>query len=181
MLIHLSWGAAFVVLSRILSIGYLSGFLTHWPLSRLNGFPQSLKIPKMKASASLDALTNSLSCSLQMKVVGLLLVVFLVSTEARFPKRLGTLFGKVTAKLPLRKPGAQSATPYAEPSAKKSPPAFCDTYDCPEFYEVKQDASSYTLRCYPKPYRWVSTSVTGKVLTWSWSVLMYYKNEGINK
>lgn len=96
-----------------------------------------------------------------MKVVGLLLVVFLVSTEARFPKRLGTLFGKVMAKLPLRKPGAPSATPYAEPSAKKSPPAFCDTYDCPEFYEVKQDASSYTLRCYPKPYRWVSTSVTG--------------------
>lgn len=125
-----------------------------------------------------------------MKVVGLILVVFLVSTEARFTKRLGTLFGKfdfpstaekVMSKLPFRKPGAQSATPYAEPTATKSPPTSSrDSHDSPEFY-VKQEATSYTLRCYPKQYRWVSTSVTGKVLTWSWSVLMYYKNEGINE
>jgi len=106
-----------------------------------------------------------------MKVVALLLVVFLVSSEARFSKRLGTSFGsaaeKFMSKLPFRKPGAESATPYAEPSAKKSPPAFCDSHDCPEFYEVKQDATSYTLRCYPESYRWVSTSVNGKVLIWS--------------
>ena len=110
-----------------------------------------------------------------MKLVGLLLVALLVSTDARFPK-FGTLFGKidipsvakkVMSKLPFRKPGAESATPYAEPSAsEKPPPAFCDSHDCPKFYEVKQDATSYTLRCYPKPYRWVSTSVTGKVLIW---------------
>lgn len=107
-----------------------------------------------------------------MKLVVLLLVVLLVSTDAKFPK-LGTLFGKfdipsvaekVISKLPFRKPGAESPTPYAEPSTKKSPPAFCDSHDCPEFYEVKQDATDYTLRCYPKSYRWVSTTVTGKVL-----------------
>ena len=109
-----------------------------------------------------------------MKVAGLLLVVFLASTEAMFLKRLGTLFGKfdipstankAMSKIPFLKLGAQSTTPYAEPAAKKSPPAFCGSHDCPEFYEVKQDATSYTLRCYPKLYRWVSTSVTGKVLT----------------
>lgn len=100
----------------------------------------------------------------------MLLVVFLVSTEARFTKRLGTLFGKfdfpstaekVMSKLPFRKPGAQSATPYAEPTATKSPSTSSrDSHDSPEFY-VKQEATSYTLRCYPKQYRWVSTSVTG--------------------
>ena len=135
-----------------------------------SGFPRGLTVPKIKAPASFGASTNALLCSLQMKVVGLLLVVFLISTEARFPKRLGTLFGKfekVMSKLPLRKPGAQSATPYAEPSATKSPSVFCGSHDCPEFYEVKQEATSYTLRCYPKSYRWVSTSVTGKVFTWS--------------
>ena len=113
-------------------------------------------------------------------VVTLLLVVLLVSTEARFQKRSRTLFGKfdipsiakkVISKLSFRKPGAESTTPYVEPSAKKSPPAFCDSHDCPEFYEVKQDSTSYTLRCYPKPYRWVSTSVTGKDLIWSEFIL----------
>ena len=107
-----------------------------------------------------------------MKLVGLLLAALLVSTDARFPK-FDKLLGKfditsaakrAMSKLPLRKPGAESAKPFAEPSAKKSPPAFCGKNDCPEFYEVKQEATSYTLRCYPKPYRWVSTSVTGKVL-----------------
>ena len=124
-----------------------------------------------------------------MKVVGLLLVVFLVSTEAIFSKRLGTLFGKLDipstakkamSKIPFLKSGAQSATPYAEPSSKKSPPAFCGSHDCPEFYEVKQDATSYTLRCYPKLYRWVSTSVTGKVLTWSWLVNTVLQERGYN-
>ena len=101
-------------------------------------------------------------------------------TQSMFGKYIGKIVGKmqskdidipsmtkkIMSKLPFRKPGVESTTPYAEPSAKKSPPAFCDSHDCPEFYEVKQDATSYTLRCYPKPYRWVSTSVTGKVLIW---------------
>ena len=114
---------------------------------------------------------------LQMKLVFALLVVFLVSTDAKFPN-LGKLFGKlpykktdipaiaekIISKIPFLKPGTGSSKSYADPSAKKSPPSFCGSHDCPEFYEMKLDVTDYTLRCYPKPYLWVSTSVTGEVL-----------------
>ncbi|CAH3191726.1 unnamed protein product, partial [Porites evermanni] len=43
-------------------------------------------------------------------------------------------------------------------------PRFCGDYDCPDFYEKKLNVSSkdYTLRCYPKPYKWVSTTFNGR-------------------
>ena len=55
-----------------------------------------------------------------------------------------------------------------EPSNNKSP-KFCDGHDCPYFYEKKlnisgRNVTDYTLRCYPKPYKWVSTTVEGKLL-----------------
>ena len=63
---------------------------------------------------------------------------------------------KIVAKLPFYRP-------ETEPSSKW-PPAFCGSNDCPNFYEVKLNATDYTLRCYPKRYRWVSTTVSGKPL-----------------
>ena len=97
-----------------------------------------------------------------------------VEKEEKSPN-LDTFFGKLTdissitekiiSKLPsVLKSGAESRKSYADPSAKKSLPSFCDSYDCPEFYEMKLNVTDYTLRCYPEPYRWVSTSVTGEVL-----------------
>lgn len=55
-----------------------------------------------------------------------------------------------------------------EPSSKRSP-KFCGDHDCPDFYEKKlnisgRNVTDYTLRCYPKPYQWVSTTVEGKLL-----------------
>ena len=102
-----------------------------------------------------------------MKLVLPLLVVLLVSTDARFLS-LGKLFGKrpiaekVFSKIPFFKSGAESPNSYAEPSAKKGSAAFCGSHDCPDFY-VKVNASDYTLRCYPESYRWVATTVTGKM------------------
>ncbi len=118
---------------------------------------------------------------LQMKLVFPLLVVLLVSTDAKFPD-FGKLFGKlpykkinipsiaekIRTKLPFLKSGAESPKSYVEPTGKKSPPTFCGSHDCPHFYEVKLNATDYTLRCYPESYRWVSTTVTGKVLMKSW-------------
>ena len=90
------------------------------------------------------------------------------NVQSTFGKYFGKLLGKMPSKdidftsmakyvmsnLPFRKPGAET----------KSPPSFCSRYDCPEFYEVKLNATDYTLRCYPHRYRWVSTTVTGKPL-----------------
>lgn len=117
-----------------------------------------------------------------MKLVLPLLVVLLVSTEAKFPN-LGELFGKrpskgfdipsiagkILSKLPFkipfsfRKPEVESPTPSVAPSSERSAP-FCSKYDCPSFYEMKVNTSDYKLRCYPKPYTWVSTSVVGKAV-----------------
>ncbi|XP_078385067.1 uncharacterized protein LOC144667511 [Oculina patagonica] len=113
--------------------------------------------------------------ALKMKLVFPLLVVLLVSTDAKFPD-FGKLFGKlpykkinipsiaekIRSKLPFLKSGAESPKSYVEPSGKKSPPTFCGSHDCPHFYEVKLNATDYTLRCYPESYRWVTTTVTGE-------------------
>ena len=69
---------------------------------------------------------------------------------------ISSMTKKIMSKLPFYRPGA-------EPSSKW-PPAFCGSNDCPNFYEVKLNATDYTLRCYPKRYRWVSTTVSGKPL-----------------
>lgn len=63
-----------------------------------------------------------------------------------------------------RKPEVETVEPTAEPSSNESPD-FCDGHDCPDFYEKKLNISdgNYTLRCYPKPYKWVSTTVEGKL------------------
>ena len=90
---------------------------------------------------------------------------------SKFVSYLGKLFGKLTSmakkimsKLPFRKSGAESPKSYVETSANKSSPTFCGSNDCPDFYEIKLNATDYTLRCYPERYRWVSTTVTGKPL-----------------
>ena len=42
-------------------------------------------------------------------------------------------------------------------------PEFCHEYDCPRFYEVELNVTGdYKLRCYPKSYKWVTTSYDGK-------------------
>lgn len=114
--------------------------------------------------------------SLQIKLVLPLLVVLLVSTESESQK-LGRLFGKrpsggfsfadlankILSKLPFKIPGFGQQKPVS-PTSIPSPdglPSFCSKHDCPRFYE-KINASDYTLRCYPKPYKWVSTTVEGK-------------------
>ena len=115
-----------------------------------------------------------------MKLVLVLFVVFLVSADAKFQLNLGDLLGKVqnkinklggipsiaqkiAQKLPFKirqffesKPG-----PEVESTAQPSAPEFCGDHDCPYFYEKKLDASDYTLRCYPQPYKWVTTTVEG--------------------
>ena len=99
-------------------------------------------------------------------------------TQSMFGKYIGKIVGKmqskdidipsitkkIMSKLPFRKPGAESPEPSSETSPSKSSPSFCSSYDCPKFYEVKLNATDYTLRCYPNQYRWVSTTVTGKSL-----------------
>ena len=110
--------------------------------------------------------------SFQMKLFLVLSVVFLVSADAR--PRGGSWLGKMTyhfkgllstAKemacesqwLPLKNfLSCDSSGPYS----------FCNGHDCPEFDEKKLNVSGkivddYTLRCYYKPYKWVSTSYNG--------------------
>ena len=77
----------------------------------------------------------------------------------------------ILAKLPVNRPGAESPEPSTEAPIGKSSPTFCRSHDCPHFYEVKLNATNYTLRCYPERYRWVSTTVTGKPLI---EVLPYF-------
>ena len=122
-----------------------------------------------------------------MKLVLPLLVVLMVSTDAKFPN-LGQLFGKRPSKginvpsiaekniskLPFKPPVSlrksetelprPSPRPHIAPSAEKSLPKFCASYDCPNYYEINLNVTDYKLRCYPKPYSWVTTTVEGKVL-----------------
>ena len=104
-----------------------------------------------------------------MRLVFLLFVVFLVSADAKFSLKLGDLFGKISSEISkLDIPsiaqkiirGLQPRKPSTEKSA-----GFCGDHDCPNFYEIKLDSSDYKLRCYPKPYKWVSTTYQGKFLT----------------
>lgn len=76
-----------------------------------------------------------------------------------FGSYLGKLFGKlpsknidfpsmakkIMSKLPFRKSGAESPKSYAETSANKSSPTFCASNDCPDFYEIKLNATDYTF------------------------------------
>ena len=99
-------------------------------------------------------------------------------TQSMFGKYIGKIVGKmqskdidipsmakkIMSKLPFRKQEAESPEPSTETTPSKSSPSFCSSHDCPKFYEVKLNATDYTLRCYPNRYRWVSTTVTGKPL-----------------
>lgn len=76
-----------------------------------------------------------------------------LSKDIDFP----SMAKKIISKLPINRPGTESPEP-----SSKWPPAFCGSNDCPNFYDVKLNATDYTLRCYPKRYLWVSTTVTGK-------------------
>lgn len=69
--------------------------------------------------------------------------------------------------LSLRKPKIGPFGSSDDTSVSKNSPKFCGNHDCPDFYEKKLNisGSNYTLRCYPKPYKWVSTTVTGELLT----------------
>lgn len=105
--------------------------------------------------------------SFQMKLILVLSVVFLVSADAR-PR--GSWLGKITRSFQgLMSAGKEMACKYQLPFSTKllscdsSEPRFCGDYDCPNFYEKKLNVSSkdYTLRCYPKPYKWVSTTFNG--------------------
>ena len=62
-------------------------------------------------------------------------------------------------------PEVETVEPSTEPPAVDSP-KFCDGHDCPYFYEKELNVSDrdYTLRCYPKPYKWVSTTFEGTFL-----------------
>ena len=105
--------------------------------------------------------------SFQMKLILVLSVVFLVSADARSQ---GGWLGKITRSFHgLMSAGKEMACKYQLPFSTKllscdsSEPRFCGDYDCPDFYEEKLNISSkdYTLRCYPKPYKWVSTTFNG--------------------
>lgn len=116
---------------------------------------------------------------LQMKVVVVLLAVFLVSADAEFSALKG-LFSNLPKKIlkidftpvleAVRKVAnsiAQellSPKPEAGATANTRSPQFCGKYDCPDFYEEKLNTTDYILRCYPKPYMWVSTGVKGKLI-----------------
>ena len=92
--------------------------------------------------------------------------------QSTFGEYLGKVVSKLSsiylvaknfvAKLPFNT--GESPEPSTETSVNRSSPAFCGKHDCPHFYEVKLNATDYTLRCYPERYRWVSTTVTGKPL-----------------
>ena len=107
-----------------------------------------------------------------MKLFLVLSVVFLVSADAR--PRGGSWLGKITYHFK----GLLSATKEMACESEwlplknflscdsSSPYSFCNGYDCPEFDEKKLNVSGkivedYTLRCYYKPYKWVSTSYNG--------------------
>ena len=115
---------------------------------------------------------------LQMKAVVVLLAVFLVSADAEFSV-LKSLFSNLPEKIPkidftpvseaVHKLStiAQkllSPKPEAKTTADTQSPQFCRKYDCPDFYEEKLNTTDYILRCYPKPYMWVSTGVKGKLI-----------------
>ena len=108
-----------------------------------------------------------------MKLFLVLSVVFLVSADAR--PRGGSWLGKITYHFK----GLLSATKEMACESEwlplknflscdsSGPYSFCNGYDCPEFDEKKLNVSGkivedYTLRCYYKPYKWVSTSYNGK-------------------
>ena len=106
--------------------------------------------------------------SFQMKLILVLSVVFLVSADAR--PRGGWLGKLVTRSFQgFLSTGKEMACKYQLPFSNKllscdsSEPRFCGDHDCPEFHEKKLNGSSkdYTLRCYPKPYKWVSTTFNG--------------------
>lgn len=102
------------------------------------------------------------------KLILPVLVLLLVSTETK-GLNLGSIFGgkrfsngfgliadivkTILSKIPGF--GGPVSSTCTSSSSKK-------TYDCPRFYEMKINASDYTLRCYSKPYKWVSTTVEGK-------------------
>ena len=72
-----------------------------------------------------------------------------------------------TSYFSLLKRKATTVKPSAGPSTKPTP-KFCGEHDCPYFYEKKfnisdKNVTDYTLRCYPKPYKWVSTTVQGNL------------------
>ena len=107
-----------------------------------------------------------------MKLFLVLSVIFLVSADAR--PRGGSWLGKITYHFK----GLLSATKEMACESEwlplknflscdsSSPYSFCNGYDCPEFDEKKLNVSGkivedYTLRCYYKPYKWVSTSYNG--------------------
>lgn len=89
--------------------------------------------------------------------------------EEELPKPgiFGKILNKLTDSYSIAKNGIfnilKSVVEKAKSYAQKSSPGFCSSYDCPKFYDMKLNATDYTLRCYPKPYRWVSTTVTGEV------------------
>ena len=112
-----------------------------------------------------------------MRLVLVLLAVFLVSADAKLS--LGDFFSKLPEKiqkfditsvvqkiapklsssikrfLPL-KPEAETTE-----SSPGGSPKFCGKYDCPYFYKEKLNVTDYEVRCYPKPYKWVSTDIEG--------------------
>ena len=107
-----------------------------------------------------------------MKLFLVLSVVFLISADAR--PRGGSWLGKITYHFK----GLLSATKEMACESEwlplknfltcgtSGPYSFCNGYDCPEFDEKKLNVSGkivedYTLRCYYKPYKWVSTSYNG--------------------
>ena len=73
-------------------------------------------------------------------------------------------WSKIPDQVSSPQPEVETVEPSTEPSAVDSP-KFCDGHDCPYFYEKELNISdkNYTLRCYPKPYKWVSTTVEGKM------------------
>lgn len=133
------------------------------------------------------------------KLVLSVLVLLQVSTETEslsfggileklssYGSWLADIVNEMSSKLPSEilqfvRPVSPTSTPSSD-----GLPSFCSEYDCPRFYEMKINASSdYTLRCYPKPYKWVSTTVQGKASkeagrTAFWKLFRYIQgsNEG---
>ena len=116
---------------------------------------------------------------LQMRLVLVLLAVILVSADAQLT--LGGFFRKlpekiqkfditsvvqqIVPKLPPNIKRFLRLKPEAETTetSPKTSPRFCGKYDCPYFYKEKLNVTDYELRCYPKPYKWVSTDVEGNL------------------
>ena len=111
-----------------------------------------------------------------MRLVLVLLAVFLVSADAKLS--LGDFFSKLPEKIkkfditsvvqqiaPKLPPIIKRLLPL-KPEAETTEssgrsPKFCSKYDCPYFYKEKLNVTDYEVRCYPKPYKWVTTNIEG--------------------